>query len=67
MTANATKISSLDIPERNLAEVISIIRAGLRTASPPVTSETGELLSEWCDEEERREYEAHIRATNEDW
>lgn len=40
----------LAVPEDNLAEVIAVIRAGLKTTK--VTPETREQLTKWCDEEE---------------
>ena len=41
----------LNVPEDKLAEVIRVIRAGLK--SERVSSETRTKLSRWCDEEER--------------
>lgn len=41
----------LAVPEENLAEVIKVIRAGLRTTT--VSNETHEQLTNWCDAEER--------------
>jgi hypothetical protein len=38
------------IPEERLAEVIGVIRAGLRT-SKKVSGETRRQLTQWCDEE----------------
>lgn len=41
----------LAVPEDSLAEVIRIIRAGLKAAKK-VSRNTLERLTEWCDEEE---------------
>lgn len=48
---------TLSVPEEHLAEVIRVIRAGLRylkaPGSPrPVSKEVREQLEKWCDEEE---------------
>lgn len=41
----------LAVPERHLAEVISIIRTGL-DVKKKVTPEVKEQLSKWCNDEE---------------
>lgn len=41
----------LAVPEEKLAEVIAVIRAGLRTTK--VSAETHDQLTKWCDAEEQ--------------
>lgn len=40
----------LAVPEENLAEVIKVIRSGLKHVK--VSKETEKQLKKWCDEEE---------------
>ncbi len=44
----------LSVPEAHLAEVIKVIRAGLRatTTKDGITRVTRKQLNKWCDEEE---------------
>lgn len=42
---------ALYVPEERLAEVISVIRAGLEV-SPDISEETAHNLSAWCEEED---------------
>lgn len=42
----------LSVPEEKLGEVIRVIRAGLKAATPPVSKDTKENLLCWCEEEE---------------
>ncbi len=43
---------ALYVPEESLLEVITVIRAGLRTLKAKVSVETQLQLEEWCAEEE---------------
>lgn len=43
----------LSVPEESLAEVITVIRAGLHTIGKVIKPETRDALVKWCNEEEQ--------------
>lgn len=52
---------ALYVPEESLLEVITVLRAGLKTLKSKVSVETQLSLEEWCSEEE-----AYLRAMDDD-